>query len=102
MVIYFQKTDKHKKASRNTAFTSGEDVFSMLNSVTGKYHCLRCDKKTYNTKSGLQQHYQMHVGKFSYWCEQCFKGFTGKSHYDAHVAKHEGTTFPCVQQDFPK
>ena len=94
MVIYFQKTDKRKKASQNTAFGS-EDIFSMFNSVTGKYHCLRCDK-TYDTKGGLQQDYQVHVGKFSYWCDQCFKGFTGKSHYDAHMAKHAGITFPCA------
>ena len=73
---------------------NSENIFSMFNSVTKRYHCLRCDK-TCETRSGLRQHYQSHIGKFSYWCEVCAKGFTGKSHFDAHVAKHEGRTFSC-------
>ena len=74
---------------------NSENIFSMFNSVTKRYHCLRCNK-TCETRSGLRQHYQSHIGKFSYWCEVCAKGFTGKSHFDARMAKHEGRTFSLI------
>ena len=64
------------------------------NNITGKYHCPRCDK-IYSGKSGLQMHYQKHLGNYNYWCGECARGFAVKCHYEAHVAKHEGRTFPC-------
>ena len=71
-----------------------EDIYHMFNNITGKYHCLRCDK-TYSGKSGLYQHYQNHLGNYNYWCSECARGFAVKSHYEDHTAKHEGRTFPC-------
>ena len=71
-----------------------EEIYSMFNPLTGRYQCPRCDK-TYSGKNGLGQHYQIHVGKFNYWCDLCARGFTVKTAYEAHVAKHEGRTFPC-------
>ncbi len=38
---------------------------------------------------------QKHTGHFSYWCEQCQKGLYNKSHYDAHMAVHQGIDWPC-------
>ena len=32
---------------------------------------------------------------YNYWCSECARGFAVKSHYENHVAKHEGRTFPC-------
>ena len=71
-----------------------EDIYSMFNPISGRCQCPRC-QKTYSGKSGLSQHYQIHVGMFKYWCDSCRKGFTFKSLYMDHVAKHEGRTFPC-------
>ena len=70
------------------------DKYHMFNKLTRKYHCPRCTK-TYGSKSGLCQHYRSHLRQFSYWCDVCFKGFTVKFNHVAHMAKHEGRTFPC-------
>ena len=71
-----------------------DHIYSMFNHVTQKYHCPQCDK-TFGGKTGLRLHYQIHTGVFSYWCEMCRKGFSVKGNYTAHMAKHEGKTFPC-------
>ena len=43
---------------------------------------------------------EMHSGQFSYYCEQCKKGYNEKSNYEAHVAtKHKGISFPCNRSD---
>ena len=97
LLNYFQMTSNAKcpRGAQTTAKSSEyEDIYHMYNNITGKYHCPRCSK-TYGSKSGLSQHYQMHLGKFSYWCDLCYKGFPVKCNYDAHMAKHEGRTFPC-------
>ncbi len=38
---------------------------------------------------------QQHTGKFSFWCDECQRGFAVRCNYQAHMAKHEGRTFPC-------
>ena len=95
-VDVFQKVTgiNQRNKSRGKLSKYEEDIYSMYNSITGRYQCPRCEK-TYSGKSGLSQHYQIHVGKFNYWCDLCAKGFIIKCNYEAHVAKHEGRTFPC-------
>ena len=94
--LYYFQSKVAKSTVHNFKVKEGKeaDIFGMFNSFTGKYHCPRCDK-TYGSKSGLRQHYQGHVGIFSFWCEQCSKGYSTKSHYEDHMAKHEGRTFHC-------
>ena len=62
--------------------------------IMGRFPCPLCEK-TFKDKSGLRRHNQAHTGNFSFWCEKCSQGFTVKTNYDAHMAKHEGITFPC-------
>ena len=38
---------------------------------------------------------QKHTGLWAFWCFTCQKGFSAKCNYEAHMAKHEGRTFPC-------
>ncbi len=61
-----------------------------------KHSCPRCGR-TYTSSSSLSRHMQIHTGKFSFYCEECKKGFNEKTNYDQHIAKHEGRTFyfPC-------
>ena len=84
---------KKRRRSRRGTF-QGENIYTMFNPVTGRYHCPRCEK-TYTGKGGLAQHYQRHKGSYTHWCDRCEKGFVVKCHYEAHMAKHEGKTFPC-------
>ena len=87
------KNAKKERRSRRSDFR-GENIYSMFNPVTKRYQCPRCEK-TYSGKGGLGQHYQRHIGSYKYWCDRCEKGFEVKCHYEAHMAKHEGRTFPC-------
>ena len=78
-----------KKGTNSQHAQNGGNVFHMLNSPTGRYHCPRCDK-TFKDQSELSRYYQVHTGRFSYWCEICAKGFVVKGHYSNHMGKHEG------------
>ena len=61
--------------------------------VSNGLQCLECGKG-FSTSAGLRLHNQYHTGKFSYYCGQCRRGFTKKSHYNEHMRKHEGRGYP--------
>ncbi len=61
-------------------------------------YCSRCDRSFTNPQS-LRLHMQNHTGRFSFWCDLCKKGYSQKGNYKAHMAKHEGITFPCMKCD---
>ena len=96
LVMYFQnswESTLQAECSRDD-MQKTNDIYSMFNPVTGRYHCPQC-RKTYSSRTGLRLHYQGHIGSYSYWCDSCSKGFTVKSNYDGHMTKHAGITFPC-------
>ena len=49
----------------------------------------------FKMRAGLNMHMQSHTGKWAFWCDACQRGFAVKCNYSAHMAKHEGRTFPC-------
>ena len=56
--------------------------------------CKICHK-TFTTLSWLKRHSQHHTGNYSYFCDQCRKGFVEKSHYEIHMRAHEGRGYSC-------
>ena len=38
---------------------------------------------------------QLHTGQFSFYCQECKKGFNSGNNYKAHMAKHQGLLFVC-------
>ncbi len=63
-------------------------------SMPGFHKCPECSK-CFRGNSGLRLHMQSHTGQFSFWCDECQRGFSVKGNYKHHMAKHEGRTFPC-------
>ena len=80
-------------SSRHESNTTSSRGMYSANDET-KLNCGRCSKM-FRTYAGLKMHMQSHTGKWAFWCEMCKRGFTVKCNYVAHMAKHEGKTFPC-------
>lgn len=55
--------------------------------------CSFCHK-TFSASATLKLHEQYHTGNFTYFCDQCQKGFPRLGHYKEHMQRHEGG-FPC-------
>ncbi len=64
---------------------------------SGKSQCPECLEWLASSK--LKRHMQIHTGHYSFYCQQCKKGYNEKKNYEAHVAKHEGVFFPCNRCD---
>ena len=61
---------------------------------TKNLRCHLCDK-SFTTSMGLKLHSQHHTGNYSFFCDQCRKGFVAKSNYEIHMRAHEGRGYPC-------
>ena len=38
---------------------------------------------------------QNHTGRFSYFCEQCKKGYSDQKNFKVHMDKHAGIRYQC-------
>ena len=58
------------------------------------YACTQCEKR-YTEKRNLKRHMQLHTGQFSFYCDECGKGFSHGDHYKDHVRAHKGLKYHC-------
>lgn len=68
------------------------------NRESGKFVCKHCEKR-FTAKADLTVHERFHTGDYPYQCEFCGKCYAVKSHYNYHIAKHQGVTYKCDQCD---
>ena len=80
------RQSKNVEDVRNYESTSVQD---------GKAHqCNKCSK-TFTSLQGLKAHNQHHTGQYSYFCDQCRRGFVTKSNYENHKRGHDGRGYSC-------
>ncbi len=60
-----------------------------------KSHPCNLCNKSFSSTFNLRRHQQYHTGQFSFYCETCRRGFNERRHYNLHMNKHEGRSFPC-------
>ena len=82
-------------------FTRVEKKKSNVEAKIKDLLCKIC-RKTFTTLSGLERHSQHRTGNYSYFCDQCRKGFVAKSNYSSrqnlqyHMSEHTGRyRFTC-------
>ena len=75
------------------------DENSLLNELTGIYHCNECEYET-KTSLKIRQHIQT-IHERRYKCEHCEYASKSKSHVQSHmITKHTGVRYNCDKCNF--
>ena len=74
------------------------DEQSSCRAEDGMFNCDMCGK-TLGSKYTLRVHMQLHTVQFSYYCEPCRRGFSGRTHFERRVRSHKELKYQCDQCD---